>query len=236
MAAGHRGIAQHDLGGAIAADDGGQRADAAPGFARDAQIDTAAAHQARIDARRQLLRGRPFLDVAEQAGERDRGAALARRQLRVEPAHGVDRFAARGRACLLAPERSFHAVEVADRAPGVAGARVLSQLLVGQGGATMVAARRQQRGRPFQRPALELGQRRAAAPRQQRLGSREPQRPHLVGLPRARVLRGRDVGEGIGQHARRGVDIGQRHERQPALVTADRAEHDGQRRPAALAA
>ncbi len=236
VAARHRGIAQHDLGGAIAADDRGQPADAAPGFAGDAQVDAAAAHQPRVDAARQLLRGRPFFDVAEQVGEGERGAALARRQQRVEPAHGVDRFPARLRARLLARQRRFHVLEVADGAPGVARACVLSQLLVGQGGAPVIAAGRQQRRRAFQRPALELGQRRPAAAREQRLRRRQPQRPHLVCLSRARVLGRHDVGERVGQQAGRRVDVGQRYERQAALAVADRAEHDGQRRPAALAA
>ena len=85
--------------------------------------------------------------LRSRRGERERGAALARRQQRCRTVAWRRPPARRAvDARLVARQRRLHAVEVADARPRRSPrACPRPQLLVGQGGAPMVAARRQQR-------------------------------------------------------------------------------------------
>ena len=191
-----RRIAQRHLNAPIAAEARGQQRDATPRSARAAHADPPPGDQAGGDAGGARVRRRRLLHAGlrQQRCRRERGAALAAGQQRFESADGVDGRPPVARSLLVARERRFHPVEIAERAPRVRRARLLAQVFVGQRGPPVIPRAPQQPGGPAQGPPFELGERRAAAagrtaPPPRRCGPRParplpPRRPGWYGVGR----------------------------------------------------
>ena len=126
-----------------------------------------------------------------------------------------------GHPARVALVRGLHPIEIAQRAPGLGRSLVGPELLVGERGAAVIAAAREQPGGPLERAPLDLRQRRVRAATEQRLGRRQGDGAQLVGLRAARVLGRGERRQRLAQEARRRVELAERRRRDP-LVAAER--------------